>query len=273
MYCGNLFKKNIERNVRNITFQYIYGSVQKFLAIFLDEWTDKWMQTRILALPSVRSPLCFRLSEWVMRKLHCGFIKKKFINFHDLPVTERLYLNMTSSISFQILILFCFIFVGSEPKRASFQQVWPFMSKSNVNNVWNLTWKLLLQEKCSFKSLLISLPDIWIYEFGQVIIKLQYTYPVAWRSCTTFSQCSPWSISNKEINMHYLFNEKTSTELGTHSNVEAKDEAVEFTVSIVCFFGTTSRISISLQRCQFLVLRNCHFAELFLRIVSLKIHK
>ena len=74
-----------------------------------------------------------------MRKLHCGFIKKKFINFHDLPVTERLYLNMTSSISFQILILFCFIFVGSEPKRASFQQVWPFMSKSNVNNVWNLT--------------------------------------------------------------------------------------------------------------------------------------
>lgn len=136
-----------------------------------------------------------------------------------------------------------------------------------------MTWKLLLQEKCSFKILLISLPDIWSYEFGQVIIKLQYTYPVAWRSCTTFSQCSPWSISNKEINMHYLFDEKTSTELGTHSNVEAKDEAVEFTVSIVCFFGTTSRISISLQRCQFLVLTNCHFAELFLRIVSLKIHK
>jgi hypothetical protein len=31
--------------------------------------------------------------------------------------------------------LFYFIFVGSEPKRASFQQVWPFMSKFNVNNI------------------------------------------------------------------------------------------------------------------------------------------
>jgi len=35
--------------------------------------------------------------------------------------------------------------------------------------------------------------------------------------------------------MHYLFDEKTSTGLGTHSNVEAKDEEVEFLVSVSLF--------------------------------------
>lgn len=47
--------------------------------------------------------------------------------------------------------------------------------------------------------------------------------------------CLARSILNKEINMYYLFNEKTSTELGTHSNVEAKDEAVEIIVSNTLF--------------------------------------
>ena len=113
MYCGNLFKKNKEGNVRNITFQYIYDSVQKFLAIFLDEWTDKGMQTRISALPSVRSPLCFRLSEWVMRKLHCGFIKKEIHKFSwssgdGTPVFKHDFFNLISDSHF-VLFYFCWI--------------------------------------------------------------------------------------------------------------------------------------------------------------------
>jgi len=39
------------------------------------------------------------------------------------------------------------------------------------------------------------------------------------------------------------------TELGTHSNVEAKDEEVEFIASIVYFVDNKSRISISLRCC------------------------
>lgn len=113
----------------------VYGSVQKFITIFLDGRTDKWMQTRISTIPTVRSPLC--LTEWVMRKLHCGFIKKpekytfSWSAGDATPVFKHDSFNLISDSHF---VLFYFFF-GSEPKRVSFQQVWPFMSKFIVNNV------------------------------------------------------------------------------------------------------------------------------------------
>lgn len=137
--------------------------------------------------------------------------------------------------------------------------------------LWNLTWTLSLREKWSFLSLRISVADIWINEFGWVSIKLRCTYISLTKPYDFFSilWCLPRSISNKEINTHYLFNEKTSTELGTHSNVEAKDEEVEFTAWIVCFFAPKSRISASLRCCPI----SCAQELSFCRIGSLKIHK
>ena len=113
MVYGSLFKKNKERNVRNITFQSICDSVQKFLAIFVNGRTDKWMQIRISALPSLRSPLCFRLSEWVMRKLHCGFIKKEKDNFSwssgdATPAFKHDFFYLISD-SHLVLFYFCWI--------------------------------------------------------------------------------------------------------------------------------------------------------------------
>lgn len=75
MVCGNLFHKK-KKETSEISRFNVYDSLQKFIAIFFRRTDRQINENKNIGFTSVLSPLCFRLTELVKRKLHCGFIKK-----------------------------------------------------------------------------------------------------------------------------------------------------------------------------------------------------